>query len=136
MAEETKNLKDYAGDLAAATTDLTAQTANFELVRTALAQLAAYAQNNAQSVNGLPVVVISGQGRDENTRITIDLNAVGAAAAVTLVPFLEMVAGFVGTSLQQSWGRVQQINSQAQSILELANRARQAQEMQERTQQR
>lgn len=119
--EQPGNLSTYAQDLAKANADLQAQTNYFGLVRSAIEILAAYAQDNSKGVKGLPIIQILDPKDPDGRGIKLELDVIGPQAALTCKPLFEMTAGVIGTALQQSWARVNQVNTHAQQVLQIAN---------------
>jgi hypothetical protein len=125
-------LDNYAKELHNANDDLQVQTQYFETIRNAVQVLAAFAQDNSKGVKGLPIVVIKDRKNPDARGIELDLDVIGPQAALTIKPFLEMAAGAVGAALQQSWGKVNQVNTNAQQVLQVANRLQHEAEQQQR----
>jgi hypothetical protein len=118
-------LDEYAAAIDAANKELQVQTAYFETIRRACQALAVYEQDNSKPPIGLPVITIRDVHNPDDPGIEIDLDTIGPESALTIKPFLEMAAGAVGVGLQQSWGRIHQVNTNAQQILQAANRVQQ-----------
>lgn len=132
--ERQGTLDTYAKDLGTANEELQIQTQYFETIRRACQILTAFEQDHSKVTPGLPIIVIKDRDNPSKPGIELDLDQIGPSSAVTIKPFLEMAAGAVGAALQQSWGRVNQVNSSAQQVLQVANQIQQQQLGQQRSQ--
>lgn len=129
MAEgPSETLDVYAKELAEAIAELKKQTASFDAVRTACQTLHDFELDHNNVKTGLPDIIIRPKGHATEDCVIVDLDQIGPFAALSTKPFFEMVAGKVGTLLQQAWGRINQINSNAQQVIQLVNAKREQEE--------